>query len=179
MFYISEVKTTAPSAFKTELQERVYTTLQEFNISYERVDNDDAITMEDCLLINEKLNMKTVKTLFLCNRQQTDFYLLVTTADKPFKTKDLSPILGISRLSFAPADLLESILGTKVGAATIFGLMLDKGNKVQVVIDEDVLSEEWYGCTDGTTTGYMKVNMKWITNDFLSYVNHTPRMIQL
>lgn len=179
MFYISEVKTTAPLVFETVLQEAVYSTLQQFDIPYERVENDPAITMEDCLLINEKLKMRTVKTLFLCNRQQTDFYLLITTADKPFKTKDLSPILGISRLSFAPATLLENILGTKIGAATIFGVLLDKEAKVQVVIDEDVLSEEWYGCTDGTTTGYMKVSTQWITNDFLDYAHHKPKVIQL
>lgn len=179
MFYISEVKTTPPTEFKTALQEMVYTTLEQFGVPFERVDNDEAISMEDCILIDQQLKMKTVKTLFLCNRQQTAFYLLVTTADKPFITKDFSSAMGISRVSFAPADLLLSMLGTVIGATTIYGLLLDKENKVQVVIDQDVLAEEWYGCSDSTTTSYMKIPTTWIVNDFLRYAEHAPKIIQL
>lgn len=179
MFYISEVKNTPPAIFKTPLQEMVYTLLQEKQVPFERVDNDDAISMEDCILIDRQLNMKTVKTLFLCNRQQTSFYLFVTTADKPFVTKDLSRVMGISRVSFAPVELLDKMLGTTVGATTIFGVLLDKDNKVQVVIDKDVLSEEWYGCSDGTTTSYMKISRDWIMHDFLAYTQHTPKIIEI
>ena len=84
MFYVSEVKTEAPENFKSELQQKIYENLNHLSIPFERVDNDPAITMEDCVLINEKLDMKTVKTLFLCNRQQTDFYLFVTLDSKGF-----------------------------------------------------------------------------------------------
>lgn len=177
MFYISEVKNTPPATFKTTLQEMVYELLQQQHVPFERVDNDEAISMEDCIVINRQLNMKTVKTLFLCNRQQTSFYLFVTTADKPFITKDLSRVLGIPRVSFAPAELLDKMLGTTVGATTIFGVMLDKENKVQVVIDKEVLSEEWYGCSDGTTTSYMKISTDWIIHDFLVHAKHEPKII--
>jgi len=83
MIYVSEVKDTVPLTFKTPLQELVYLTLQQHGQTFERVDTGEAITMEDCILINERLNVKTVKTVFLCNRQQTKFYLLVTTAENP------------------------------------------------------------------------------------------------
>lgn len=179
MFHISEVKHTPPVVFKTALQEMVYTLLQQKQVPFERVDNDDAITMEDCILIDRQLNMKTVKTLFLCNRQQTNFYLFVTTAGKPFVTKDLSRVLDISRVSFAPVELLGTMLGTTVGATTIFGLLLDKEHAVQVVIDKDVLLEEWYGCSDGTTTSYMKISRDWIMNDFLAYTGHSPKVIEI
>lgn len=87
MFYVSDIKTTAPAEFKTGLQEKVYKTLDHLKIPYERVDTDEAITMEDCVLIDEKLQMKMVKTLFLCNRQQTLFYLFITVGDKPFSSR--------------------------------------------------------------------------------------------
>lgn len=179
MFYTSEIKNTAPPEFKTELQKKVYGALNELGIAYERIDTDEAISMEDCVLINEKLKMKMVKTLFLCNRQKTDFYLFVTTADKPFNTKELSNVLNISRLSFAPAELLETMLGTKIGAATIFGLMLDENNTVKVLLDEDVTMEEYYGCSDGTTTGYMKIKTEYIIKDFLHYAQHEPMVIEI
>ncbi|AKD04922.1 YbaK/EbsC family protein [Pontibacter korlensis] len=179
MFYISEVKNTAPAEFKTELQQMVYATLQKIGVPFERVDTDEAISMEDCVLINEKLDMQMVKTLFLCNRQQTDFYVFVTTADKPFRAKELSAALNIPRLSFAPVDLLEKMLGTKVGAATIFSVMLDTSNAVQVLLDKDVVSAEYYGCSDGTTEGYMKIKAEYITNDFLQYAKHKPIVVEV
>ncbi|MGE5632757.1 MAG: YbaK/EbsC family protein [Caulobacteraceae bacterium] len=135
--------------------------------------------MEDCIQINKVLNVKVVKTLFLCNRQQTAFYLFVTAGDKPFKTKDFSKALGVARVSFAPADLMEKMLGTKVGAATVFSALLDKDNAVQIVFDKDVIREEWYGCSDGTTTCYMKVKTAQILHDFLPYTKHIPLIIEV
>ena len=110
MFYISEIQNIAPEVFNTELQEMVYNTLQKLRIQFQRVDTDEVISMEDCIPINKKLNMKMVKTLFLCNRQKTEFYLLVMTADKPFRAKEVSKALGLPHLSFAPIDLFEKML---------------------------------------------------------------------
>lgn len=179
MFFVSDITGKLPESYKSPLQEMAYESLEKLHISFERVDTDEAISMEDCIEINQKLDMKMVKTLFLCNRQKTELYLFVTTADKPFKSKDFSNSLGISRLSFAPEELMENILGVKIGAATIFGVLMDKDNLVQVVFDKDVLLEEWYGCSDGTTTGYMKVKTNQIVDNFLSYIKHIPTVIQI
>ncbi len=179
MFYVSEPIKTAPEEYKTELQRKVYSTLNELNIPFERVDTEEAITMEDCIAIDKQLDMKTVKTLFLCNRQQTEFYLLITTAEKPFKTKDFSGALGISRVSFASEEMLNLKLGVKIGAATIFGVLIDPQNEVQVVFDKAVLAEQWYGCSDGTTTGYMKLPTEKVFHEFLEFANHKPKVIEI
>ncbi len=84
MITVSTIQNTAPIQFINPLQKKVYETLADLQIPYERVDTDEVITMEDCIAVNERLNMKMVKTLFLCNRQQTDFYLFITCGDKPF-----------------------------------------------------------------------------------------------
>ena len=85
--------------------------------------------------------MKTVKTLFLCNRQQTNFYLFVTLDGKPFVTKDFSAALGISRVSFASEELLFSMLGTKIGATTVLSSIIDTENKVRIIFDIEVLKK--------------------------------------
>lgn len=176
MITVSEIQNKAPMQFKTELQEKVYRTLVELQIPYERVDTDEVITMDDCIAVNERLDMKMVKTLFLCNRQQTEFYLFITCGDKPFRSKDFSNALGVS---FAPAELMETMLGTKIGAVTVFSSLLDCENKVQIVFDKDVLSEEYYGCSDGTTTGYMKIRTEDIYRKFLKFTKHTPAVIEV
>lgn len=177
MIFVSDIMEKAPDSYKSPLQEMAYESLEKLQISFERVDTDEAISMVDCIEISRKLDMKMVKTLFLCNRQKTELYLFVTTADKPFKSKDFSNLLGVPRVSFAPEELMENILGVKIGAATIFGVLMDKDNLVQVVFDKDVLLEEWYGCSDGTTTGYMKVKTKQMVNNFLNYTKHIPTVI--
>ena len=179
MFYVSDIQSVAPQEYGNELQKRVYLTLAQLQIPYQRVDTDEAITMEDCVEINQKLKTEIVKTLFLCNRQKSDFYLFITKGDKTFRSKDFSTELDIPRVSFAPTDLMESMLGTKIGAVTVFSCLLDTQNKVRIVFDADVLKNEWYGCSDGTTTGYMKVHTDDIVHKLLSFSNHKPFVIEV
>ncbi len=170
--FVSKIFTTAPADLHTDLQKKVYEALDALSIPYQRVDTDVAITMEDCIEIDKALDMKMVKTLFLCNRQKTAFYLFITAGDKAFRSKDFSSALHVSRVSFAPSERMESMLGTKIGAATIFSSLLETARDVRIVIDRDVVSEEWYGCSDGTTTGYMKVKTSDILERFLPYTGH-------
>lgn len=167
MFKVSEILTTPPSAFSSELQEKVYETFQSKGIPFERVDTDPGITMEDCQHIDAKIGVKIVKTIFLCNRQQTEFYLYVTTDDKPFVTRDFCGALGIPRVSFASADKLWELTGVLVGATTILSAILPQANGVHLVMDKNVAESEWYACTDGTATCFVKIKTQDLLNKYL------------
>ena len=175
--FVSDIFTTPPSEYKTELHKSVYETLEKLCIPFERVDTGEAITMDDCIEIGKRLSCRVVKSLFLCNRQKTIFYLFVTPDDKPFVTKNFGKALGVSRVSFAPSELLLEIMGTEVGATTVFSLLLPTAKDVRIIIDKDVLSETDYGCTDGTNTGYMKVKTADILEKLIPYTNHTAEII--
>lgn len=179
MIRVSEVKTDPPLSFKTELQEKVYRTLGSLQIHFERVDNEPAITMEDCQAIDAALRVKTSKTLLLCNRQQTKFYLFVTCGDKPFSTKAFGAALGISRVSFAPESFLDPLLGTEIGATTVFSALLDRSKELNIVFDEDVLREEYYAGTDGTTTGYLRILTSDLIEKFMPYTTRTWTRIRV
>lgn len=179
MIHVSQPMTTVPEHFSTPLQELIYRTLTRLSIPFQRVENDPAITMEDCQAIDDRLQMQTVKTLFLCNRQQTAFYLFVTPGDKPFRTKDFSAALGVSRVSFATPEQLEQMMGTIVGSATVFSLLLPTARDVRVVFDRSLESSEWYGCTDGTTTGYMKLRTRDVIDRLLPYTAHTLEWVEV
>lgn len=179
MFYISEIQTKPPCNFNTQLQKTVYETLEKLQIPFRRVDTDEAITMADCITINKKLTANMVKTLFLCNSRQTEFYLFITVGSKPFRSKDFSKALGISRVSFAPAQYMETMLGTRIGAATVFSSLLDKENKIKIVFDKEIADEKQYCCSDGTTTGYMTVCTDDILNKFIPFTNHTVSVIEV
>ncbi len=177
MIKVSETKNTPPERFKTAFQEGVYNVLERLGIEFLRVDNEPAVTMEDCIAIDAALNVKTVKTLLLCNRQKTNFYLFITEGDKPFVTKDFSRKLEISRTSFAPAEMLGEMLGCEVGSTTVLTLHNDKNNKIQLVIDKAVLTYEYYGCTDSTTTSYMRIKTDDLINKYIPYSKHEAIII--
>jgi len=179
MLVKSEILTSAPETYKSEVHKAIYGALEKLGIAFERVDTDELVTMDDCAVVDEKLGMKTVKTLFLCNRQQTDFYIFVTPGDKPFRTKDFSSAMGISRVSFAPPEILFDMLGCEVGGTSVLSCINDKELRVKVVLDKEVLKDESYGCNDGTTTCYMKLKTEDVFNKYLHYINHTPAVIEV
>ena len=127
---------------------RVYELLDRLGVGFDRTDHPDrpATTMEVCADVDAVLGVKICKNLFLCNRQQTQFYLLIMPGDKPFKTKELSGQLGISRLSFAGEEHMLRYLDVQPGSVSVLGLMNDHDHSVRLVVDEDVLKEEYFGC---------------------------------
>jgi Ala-tRNA(Pro) deacylase len=178
MFYVSSITDKAPLKTTTALQALVYQKLAEWEIPFERADTDVAVTMEDCAAIDEKLHMKMVKTLFLCDESKEHFYLFITAGDRRFVGKAFTEQLGCPRVSFAPVSLFETMLGAPIGAATIFSVLLDDAQKIQVVFDRSVTLEEYYGCSDGTTTCFMKVKTEDILHQFLMKAHHEARIIQ-
>ncbi len=178
MIEVKNPTNSKPITYKTELEKEVYETLEKLNIAYTRVETSPAITMEDCLAIDKVLGVEVIKTLFLCNQQKTKFYLFVTKSNKKFNTKAFSSALNISRVSFGSEELLHELLKVVIGACTIFSCLIDKENKVDIIIDEDVIKDEYYGCSDGTTTCYMKLKTSDVLEKVLPFSNHKATIIK-
>ncbi len=168
MFYVSEIMSTPPEEFQSELRRKVYERFGELGIAFGRVDTDPGITMEDCRNIDAKIGVRIVKTIFLCNRQQTEFYLYVTTDDKPFVTREFCGALGIPRVSFASAEKLWEITGAPVGATTILSAALPSASGVHLVMDRSVAEDEWFACTDGTATCFVKIKTRDLLEKYLA-----------
>ena len=157
----------------------IYDELERQGISFERVDHDHADTMEDCRKIEEVLDAKICKNLFLCNRQETSFYLLLLPGDKKFKTKEVSSQLGVARLSFANETYMEKFLDITPGSVSILGLMNDKENHVQLLIDEDLLTEPYIGCHPCINTSSLKIAMKDMMEKIIPAMKHKPIFVKL
>ena len=167
MFYVSDPVSTAPESLQSELQQLVYKTFTAKEIEFERVDTDPGITMEDCQHIDAKIGVHIVKTIFLCNHQQTEFYLYVTSDDKPFVTRDFCGALGIPRVSFASAEKLWELTGVKVGATTILSAILPSAANVHLVMDKTIAEAEFFACTDGTATCFVKLRTQELLEKYL------------
>ena len=158
---------------------RSYDLLDSLGVEYERIDHEPAMTMEVCEAIDKALGATICKNLFLCNRQQTDFYLLMMPGDKPFKTKDLSAQIGSSRLSFATPEHMEKYLDITPGSVSVLGLMNDKGNNVRLLIDDDILKGEYIGCHPCINTSSIRVKTEDMMNKVIPAMKHSPTMVKL
>ncbi len=157
----------------------VYELLEKLEIPYLRVDHEAAATVDDCHGVDEALGIHICKNLFLCNRQKTDFYLLMMPGLKKFKTKELSAQLGVARLSFAEAEYMEAFLGITPGSVSVMGLMNDKDHRVRLLIDSELLRDEFLGCHPCVNTSSLKVRTKDILEKFLPYVGHDYTAVEL
>ncbi|MBR3844584.1 MAG: prolyl-tRNA synthetase associated domain-containing protein [Clostridia bacterium] len=158
---------------------KTYDLLDRLGVSYQRIDHEPAMTMEICQEIDRSLQAVICKNLFLCNRQQTAFYLLMMPGDKPFKTKELSSQIGSSRLSFGSPEKMQEYLHITPGSVSVMGLMNDTEHKVELLIDKDVLSHEYFGCHPCINTSSLKLFTKDLTEVILPALGHIPRLVEL
>ena len=169
----------ADSTGRLEKEIRTYDFLDSLGVCYQRIDHAPAMTMEVCADIDAALEATICKNLLLCNRQCTAFYLLMLPGDKVFKTRDLSAQIGSSRLSFAAGEYMEQFLDITPGSLSILGLMNDKENRVELLIDEDVLKGEYIGCHPCINTSSLRLKTVDVTQKLIPAMGHMPRIVTL
>ena len=166
---------------RSDREIRAYAFLDKLGVDFDRTDHPDqpATTMEVCATVDAILGVHICKNLFLCNRQKTSFYLLIMPGDKPFKTKELSKQMGISRLSFAEESFMEQLLDVHPGSVSVLGLMNDKEHRVRLVIDEDVLKEEMFGCHPCENTSSIRFKTADLMEKIIPALGAEPTMVKL
>ena len=164
---------------RLEREVAVYDLLDRLGVPYQRIDHEETNTMEACHEVDRVLGVTICKNLFLCNRQNTAFYLLMMPGDKPFRTKDVSKMVGSARLSFADAAFMEEFLHIRPGAVSAMGLMNDTQCRVQLLIDREVAQCEYFACHPCVSTSSLKMKTEDVLNKFLPAVGHTPVILDL
>lgn len=164
---------------RLDKEERTYDLLNKLQISFQRVDHEPAMTIEACADIEKVLGTAICKNLFLCNTQKTNFYLLVMPGDKKFQTKIVSKQLGVARLSFAPEEYLLDFLDITPGSVSIMGLMNDKDNRVRLLVDKDLLDNEFFACHPCINTSSIKMATGDVFDKFLPSTGHDMTIVEL
>ena len=166
---------------RNEREKRCYEFLNRLGVDFERTDHPEepATTMEVCEKVDAVLGVHICKNLFLTNRQKTEFYLLIMPGDKPFKTKELSHQLGVARLSFATEEPMAELLDVHPGSVSVLALMNDHAHRVHLVIDEDVLKEELFGCHPCENTSSLRFKTSDLTDKILPALGYSPAIVHL
>ena len=168
-----------PEEQRREKEERCYKLLDSLSIEYYRADHDYADTIDACHEVEKVLGCEICKNLLLTNRQMTDVYLLLMPGDKPFKTKLLSKQIGSARLSFASGEQMLEYLDISPGSVSVLGLMNDKENAVRLLIDRDLLQDEYIGCHPCINSSTLKIRTADIMEKLLPAMHHEPTFVEL
>lgn len=183
-YYGRPVRSAGPEAVRDPIDRipaelACYDLLDSLGILYARVDHAHADTIEDCHAVEQVLGWPVCKNLFLCNRQKTQYYLLMMEGDKVFKTKDLSKQLGVARLSFAGPEDMVRLLGVHPGSVTVLGLMNDRENQVQLVMDKPIHGGAQVSCHPCISTSTLVFSREELLEKLLPALNHTPIVVDL
>lgn len=181
-FYIDKtVYTGSPEDMSGRLPKevRTYELLDSLGLEYTRMDHDATASIECCMDVEKLLGIHICKNLFLCNQQKTKFYMLMMPGNKKFKTKNLSKQINSARLSFAGDEFMEEFLDITPGSVSVLGLANDKENRVQLLIDADVLKDEYIGCHPCINTSSLKIKTADLLEKILPAVHHEYILVDL
>lgn len=163
-----------------ETRRQVLAFLDENHIPYEMHEHERAHTIDDCLqmpFINETVTI--CKNIMLCNRQKTQFYLMLLKPLTPFRTAVVSKALGVSRLSFAPEEALEERLHLTSGSVSPLGLLFDNAHEITLcyetgVRDTDLIA--FHPCDNAATVIFTQ---KVFWDHVVPALGLSPRAIEL
>lgn len=181
MKYTLEKGRPADLTGRLEKEKQVYELLDNLGMEYWHTDHPDAeaYTMEACREIDAVLEATVCKNLFLTNRQHTQRYLLMMPGEKPFKTKEITAQIHSARLSFGTPEEMEELIGCTPGSASVLGLMNDRDNQVQLLVDRDLLKGEFLGAHPCINTSSLKLRTQEVFGRFLEAVKHDMLLVEL
>ena len=157
----------------SENERKIYGLLQELGLSFKRVEHEAVCSIEECRAIDELLApAKHCKNLFLCPTNKSKYYMLVMDENKKFQSGKISRQVKSSRLQFGCDEELAEYLGVKPGAVGVLALANDEKNRVQLVVDEDVLKSEYVTGHPGVNTASVALKTSDLFVSFLSRIKH-------
>ena len=168
-----------PQDKRIDKEERVYDLLDQLNIDYQRIDHEEANTMEVCLEIEKTLKSTICKNLFLVNSNKSQYYLLMLKENKKFKTKMISKQINSSRLSFGSDEKMLEYLNITPGSVSLLGLMNDHDFKVQLLMDKDLLQDEYLVCHPCINTSSLRIKMKDVFEKIIPSLHHEPIFVEV
>ena len=158
---------------------RVYELLDKLKVPFWRLDHEVTATIEDCHEVDKILQIEICKNLFLCNSKKDQYYLLMMSGNKKLRTAEVAKQIKSTRLSFGSPEYMEKYLDITPGSVSVLGLMNDTENKVQLIIDEDILKMDYVGCHPCINTSSLKIRTKDLLEVVLPAITHTPMFVKL
>ncbi|MCR5761810.1 MAG: hypothetical protein K6G00_00330 [Treponema sp.] len=121
--------------------EAILKILTDLNIPYELQEHKAIFSEEDSKDVVITLEGTDVKNLFVKDRNN-NYGLVSLDLHKRADLKKIAGILGFGRLSFCNPEELMHFLNIAPGSVTPLCIMFDTGNKVKVLLDENLIGKK-------------------------------------
>lgn len=164
---------------RCEAETAVYDFLDKAGVDYSTLCHEAAYTMEECERVRGVVGAPVFKNLFLTTRNQSQYFLLLMPADKPFKTKYLSGQLGCPRLSFATPEAMDEMLHIHPGAVSPMGLIHDRQCRVRLIIDDELKAATRYACHPCVNTASVVLTLADLLDKVAAPTGHPATFVTL
>ena len=155
--------------------DELFAFLDRLGIAHTSVTHPPLFTVEQSRALRGSIAGGHTKNLFVKDKKDSVF-LLVAAEDAVIELKSLHRLLGASsRFSFGSADLMRELLGVEPGSVTPFGVINDKGARVNVVLDRTMMTNDilnYHPLVNTMTTSIASADLI----KFLRATGHDPRV---
>lgn len=112
------------------------------NISFTEYEHEPVYTCEEAEKVCVNIEGVSCKNLFLMNTDENNFILAVLPAEERADLKKIAKTLNEKRLTFVNDEKLKKMMDVESGAVSVFGLLNDKENRIELVIDRRIYDAE-------------------------------------
>ncbi len=158
--------------------EDLFRLLASLGIETKTASHEAVFTVDESRHVKQSIPGAHTKNLFVKDKKD-NFFLIVAEGSAQIAMNSVHNQIGAkSRLSFANAERLMEYLGITPGSVTAFCAMNDAAGKVQLVIDEALVSHELINCHPLTNTMTTTISRNDLLR-FLRHVGHDPLIVPL
>jgi Ala-tRNA(Pro) deacylase len=163
------------SAVMSASREELFARLSSLGIETQTRDHPPVYTVEEARELRGEIPGGHCKNLFLKD-DKGNIWLIVCLEDAQIDLKAAPAKIGSRRLSFGKADLLMEVLGVEPGSVTPFALINDVSNRVNVVLDTQMMAHEvvsYHPLVNTATTTIRPADLV----QFIRSCGHEPQIV--
>ena len=122
--------------------DRVKEYLNSMGIQFKIVEHEPAYTTEEADKYIEGYDGVRTKTMFICNKKKTNYYMIIMDDSKRLDMNKFKEIVSEKQMKMASEESLKEKLGIKPGMVSPFGLLNNDEKDVKIYMDKEIITEE-------------------------------------
>ena len=116
--------------------------LNSMGIQFKIVEHEPAYTTEEADKYIEGHDGVRTKTMFICNKKKTNYYMIIMDDTKRLDMNKFKEIVSEKQMKMASEESLKEKLGIKPGMVSPFGLLNNDEKDVKIYMDKEIITEE-------------------------------------
>ena len=148
-------------------RDKLFEIFDKLDIKYDMLEHPAAESTEEADRYIEGKEGARTKNLFMANRKDRQYYLIVMDDQKMISMKDYNKLLDEKGMHFVEPEKILKILDQEVGIISVFGL-INTNQDIKVIFDKDMIDENeimTFHPDDNTKTVFLK------NEDVFKFVN--------